>query len=70
MFELCFLFVQLIDTIAGSEAQYKFSSDVETAIPIGLSPNLDHIHLYKSDPDSDDQDEPTAPLHTDNGLFL
>ena len=61
---------QLIDNIAGSEAKYKFPSDLETAVPIGSSPNLDHIHLYKSHPESVDQDEPTATLHTDNGLFL
>ena len=63
---------QLIDNIAGPDAQYKLSSDLETSIPIGSSLNLDHVHLYKSNPESEDhvEDEPTATLHTDNGLFL
>lgn len=60
------LFVeQLIDKITSSRSNYKLPGD--EVVPISSSPNLDHIHLYTS---TEDQEDPTAALHTDNGLFL
>ena len=56
---------QLIEKITGSRSSYKLPGDEQ--VPISSSPNLDHIHLYTS---TEDKEDPTAALHTDNGLFL
>jgi len=56
---------QLIDRISESRSSFRLAAD--ESVQISSSPNLDHIHLYAS---TGDQDEPTATLHTDNGLFL